>query len=124
MHIDVFSQAHPFPIPNSSPRKFSVPSGVSLLCSGAAQSRAAHTGDSRWNWNWNVPSVQLDAAEPCRSREIHPGEPGVSHPHSNHLALLAAGDHSSADTDQLPGIHSQGQAGLEAALHPKGKGLC
>lgn len=74
---------------------------------------AAHTGVPRWRWN--VPNMQLDAAELCRSREQHPWEPSVSHPHSNDLALLITGNYGSADTDELPGIHQPLDGGAGGA---------
>lgn len=64
------------------------------------------------NWNWNVPNVQLDAAELCRSREQHPQEPGVNHPHSNDLALFVTGNYRSTDMDELPGIHKPLDRGI------------
>lgn len=131
MHVHVFRQAQPFPIPNSSPWKYSIPSVVSLFAvmqhkrSVLTTGCAAHTGVPKWNWN--VPNVQLDAAELCRSREQHPREPSMNQPHSNDLALLGTGNYRSADMDELPETRQpldRGAGGLEAALHTEGKGLC
>lgn len=122
MHTAVFRQAQPFPIPNSSPWKYSVPSVVSLLCSAAAQKECPAHGLCCPH---RCSTLELEraqrAARCCRALQEQGAASGVSHPHSNDLALLVTGNHSSADMDECSGIHQPLDRG---AGRPGGSTTC